>query len=307
VIFVCMVANSALLLMMRSLSVAMLMLVQTRYFLIYIAGDMALYLLQKVLRGDFHYWLPIDGAVGLVLSLLARVIVKTIADFTGVIQFRHPGELGGLYWTVNMFMALVASFASLFVYFDSGGEAVAERTAWTLVGCMGGAWLITFGVFFLVMKKDYRRTFFSTMSGKRNSMNYFLMGADDQVKSEVLTINKHQWRQIRGEVKEWVLANWYRWVTAKPAWFTEAWVFKLPEDFIPDDEDQARLEEIRQRGRRRSSAGTALNAAIIQRLRTKRITRAELGGTTGATMSSVGATMSSTGATLDPVRVYPII
>ena len=72
------------------------------YFVIYWVSDMALYLLVKVARGDFHYWLPIDGAVGLRVSLLMRVIVKTITNFAGVIQFRHPGELGGSYWTVKI-------------------------------------------------------------------------------------------------------------------------------------------------------------------------------------------------------------
>jgi len=30
------------------------------------------------------------------VSLLLRVVVKTITDFTGVIQFRADAELGGL-------------------------------------------------------------------------------------------------------------------------------------------------------------------------------------------------------------------
>ena len=83
-----MVLNSALLLLMRSLSAAMLMLVQKRYFVLFMAGDMALYLLQKVLRGDFYYWFPIDGAFGLFISLLLRWIVKTITDFTDSISAR---------------------------------------------------------------------------------------------------------------------------------------------------------------------------------------------------------------------------
>ena len=44
------------------------------------------------------------------VSLLQRVFIKTITDFTGVIQLRHPNELGGLYWTANMFLGLLASF-----------------------------------------------------------------------------------------------------------------------------------------------------------------------------------------------------
>ena len=86
VIFGCMMLQSALLLLIRSLSAAMLILVKKRYLAMYMAGDMALYLLQKVARGDFHYWVPVDGVGGLFLSLTMRVAVKTITDFTGVIR-----------------------------------------------------------------------------------------------------------------------------------------------------------------------------------------------------------------------------
>jgi len=263
VIFGCMVVNSSLLLLVRSLSAAMLMLAQKRYFVLYMAGDMGVYLLQKMLRGDFHYWVPIGGAFGLFCSLLVRVLCKAIADFTGVIHCRHPYELGGLYWTGNMMLALLASFASVWIYFESGGEDVTKREAWTLVGYMGGGWVMSFVLFLLLMKKEYRSTFFSTTSGKQHSMNYFLKGGDDEVKSAVLACNMQHWRQIRGEVKTWVLNNWYRWVEEKPLWFTEAWLAKVPNDFIPEDEDQAMLEEIRKKKRRRSSAAEALDPARI--------------------------------------------
>ena len=50
----CMMANSALLLLIRSFSAAVLMLVKKRYFALYLAGDMALYLGVKEASGDFH-------------------------------------------------------------------------------------------------------------------------------------------------------------------------------------------------------------------------------------------------------------
>jgi len=52
---------------------------------------MALYLLQKVARGDFHYWIPVDGAIGLFMSLMPRVMGKTVTDFTGLLQMRRRG------------------------------------------------------------------------------------------------------------------------------------------------------------------------------------------------------------------------
>ncbi|GMI29077.1 hypothetical protein TeGR_g11360 [Tetraparma gracilis] len=88
IMYVCMVLNSALLLLLRSIGVALLMLADTKIFVAYMAGDHLLYLLLKLVRGDFLYWLPVEGAVGLAVSLIMRVIVKTLTDFTGVIQLR---------------------------------------------------------------------------------------------------------------------------------------------------------------------------------------------------------------------------
>jgi len=49
------------------------------------------------------------------VSLLLRVIVKTLADFTGIVQFMAPAELGGIYWTVNMILALAVSLGSVWM------------------------------------------------------------------------------------------------------------------------------------------------------------------------------------------------
>ena len=250
-IFGCMMLNSALLLLMRSLSAAMLMLVEKRYLLVYMAGDMALYLLQKVLRGDFQYWIPVDGAFGLFVSLLVRVGIKNIVDFTGVVHYRSPQELGGLYFTANMFLALLASVASVWVYIDKGGGEVTERVAFSLVGYLGGCWSITFGLFLLLMKKEYRRTFFTVLTAKQATMDKFKID-DEAVKASVLKKNKHHWRVIRGEVKEWVLENYWRWDEEKPTWMTESWLAKLPSDMIPAEAEK-HVKGIRDSQRRRSS------------------------------------------------------
>ncbi|GMI27683.1 hypothetical protein TeGR_g8672, partial [Tetraparma gracilis] len=90
IMYVCMVLNSALLLLLRSIGAALLMLADTKIFVAYMAGDHLLYLLQKLVRGDFLYWMPVKGVAGLAVSLLMRVSVKTLTDFTGVIQLRGP-------------------------------------------------------------------------------------------------------------------------------------------------------------------------------------------------------------------------
>ena len=251
-----MTLNSALLLVVRAFSASMLMLVSKQYFVAYMAGDMALYLLLKVVRGDFHYWLPIDGALGLFMSFVLRVVVKTIADFTGVVQFRGDAELGGLYWTVNMFLALLASFVCVWV--GEGG-----RVEWALVGVASGAWVLTFALILMLMKKEYRGTFFSTVRGKDQTMNFFLKGGDDEMKSEVISTNVKQWVEIRPLVEEWIKNNWWRWKAEHPAWFTRAWISKVPIEWMPSDEEVAQKKNIVRRRRNSVSDSMKLLVGIV--------------------------------------------
>ena len=48
-----------------------------------LGGEMVAYLMFKVVRGDFRYWLPLPRGTSLVSSLFERVMVKMISDFTG--------------------------------------------------------------------------------------------------------------------------------------------------------------------------------------------------------------------------------
>jgi len=69
----------------------------------------------------------------------------------------------------------------------------------------------------------------------------------------VLACNKKQWRAIREDVKEWVQANWFRWNEEKTEWFDLAWQSNVPKEWITDVEERARLDEVGENGRRRSS------------------------------------------------------
>jgi hypothetical protein len=41
------------------------------------------------------------------------------------------------------------------------------------------------------------------------------------------------WRQIEGQVEEWVRANWSRWSEEQPEWFSDSWQGRVPIDWIP--------------------------------------------------------------------------
>ena len=49
-----------------------------------------LFIAYKLVRGDFFFWSRLDGILAVIISLLARVLVKVIAAFTGCLHMRHP-------------------------------------------------------------------------------------------------------------------------------------------------------------------------------------------------------------------------
>ena len=56
--------------------------------LYFVIGELLLYLAWKLARKDFLYWVQVEGALGILVSLLSRVLVKVIVDFCGCLHFR---------------------------------------------------------------------------------------------------------------------------------------------------------------------------------------------------------------------------
>jgi hypothetical protein len=96
IIFVAMMFFGACMLVIRCLTIVVLGLLGGRWVTLYIGADMLLYLLVKVLRGDFWYWIPAGGNTEILSSIVGRLLVKVVTDFTSIVQFRHPNEVGGM-------------------------------------------------------------------------------------------------------------------------------------------------------------------------------------------------------------------
>ena len=103
IVFICMVLNSALLLLVRSSSTALLMTMDKKYALYYTAGDAGFFFFQKLLRNDIHFFMNVGGWASVVVcDFLVQFMYKTIVDYTGLIQFRGAGVLGGMFWSFSM-------------------------------------------------------------------------------------------------------------------------------------------------------------------------------------------------------------
>ena len=103
VVFVTMVFMSSLMLLVKSLAIALFIRLGWRYVLIYFAVDVGVFYAIKIWNRDFVYYLPFEGFwFSIAASTLIRFISKIISDFTGIVHFRHPGEMGGAYFTFNV-------------------------------------------------------------------------------------------------------------------------------------------------------------------------------------------------------------
>ena len=229
-----MAAMSSLLLLLRSISSSLLILASPWFFALYVTVDVGIYFVQKAARGDLWYWAP---DAGMSFSLLSRLSIKTIVDYTGNIQFRGAGELGGIYWTFSMFTSIVMGPVSALLYFavTDPGEVVREKEVVLLAICLlAGGWLLSFGVFLWTMNPKYRHTFFSRQTGNQWVQSHFLDGDTDEKKARIVRRDRHLWNSIRPQVRVWFHANWARWEAEKPEWFTDGCKAMVDDDLIPE-------------------------------------------------------------------------
>jgi hypothetical protein len=229
--------------------------------LYYYLGDHVLYLAYKLARRDLYHWVPLEGAAMVAETLMMRVGIKTITDFTGVVQFRGAGEMGGAAWAFSQVTALVTSLVATHMYLSSGdaaadGEVMSDSRVWTIVGVLCGSLLLFLVSCLLIMKREFWGTFFSLQTGYAWVQSYFVSGQTDEVKKRIFEHNKKQWLSIRSDVKAWTMENWERWEEEKPAFFNGAFKASVDDDMIPPES----LRKLNGGGseRRRSSLGDVL-------------------------------------------------
>ena len=89
--------------------------------------------------------------------MLCRVVVKVLVDFSGCVHFRHPLELGGAYWLCNAVMSQLSCIVSVVLYdrYFVGDAKISARLLYGTVGALVAGWLVAFGAFLLVIKREY--------------------------------------------------------------------------------------------------------------------------------------------------------
>jgi hypothetical protein len=286
-VFVCLMLNTTLLLLIRSLGAAMIIAVSGRYFFVYTAIDHGIFWLKLLATNDAWLFLNFQGPSSIPIMIRTKTAFKVILDYTGLVQFRGPGVVGGLYYSFSTAMAFVASFVFIHMYFKRGGEddigeeqeddealeedggfdegaGLNEKTVFTIAASISGAWALVFGLLLCTIKRKYVKTFTSTQTSHAWVKEFFLEGATDEVKSQIVEYNPRCWWSIRPQVREWLAENWDRWEVEKPDWFNDVWLSSVDDDMMPADA----LRRLRQKGggtRRRSTFAERMGGSVRER------------------------------------------
>jgi hypothetical protein len=213
----------------------------------------------------------LGGNLEIVSSILGRVLIKIIVDFTSMVHFRHPLDVGGTYWLFGLVLAMGSLPVSIYVASPYVDERAIDSAS-LIVNYSIPITTLCFAVFFLNIERKYWHTFWSTKKSKDYSMAFFLEGDSDAIKIVVFDWSRHHWISIEGEIKKWVELNWAKWEEEKPEWFTDVRKASVPEDFIPADGDARRRESVR-----RASVDAEAEGGLAGTLRAS-IRRASVGG-----------------------------
>ena len=243
---------------------ALLATVNPLWLIIWLSVDYCLYFFYKIVRRDFVYYIPgLTGLLKYVVAFLLRLVVKLLADVTGLLIARNAYELGGSYYSFNAVASQASCWvaAALYVkYYEKEEGKIDATTIYVFIGCLQTLWTISLILFFAKIKRKYWSTFYSSETGRQNTVAYFNDNDDDPTRMTVFTSHSDLWSDIKDDVKAFTFANWARWEAEKPTWFNDNFKALVPDEYIP----KAALDELNRQslgGQRRRSSVFAGNVA----------------------------------------------
>jgi hypothetical protein len=161
----------------------------------------------------------------------------------------------GCYFLFNQLTTFASVFASVYLYTSMGYDHLPARTLWISATSIFAAWALAYLGVALMVKPEWRHTFYSTRTTLDETRTTFYDDEGDQAKMGIFCHQECKWESFRGEVREFTHANWARWKEEKPEWFNEEVIQRVPDEYIP----VAALAELNSAApgskRRRSSLG----------------------------------------------------
>ena len=206
---------------------------------------MIMFLLIKIIRDDFRYWMNLSPGLSLTVSFMMRCCAKLLADFTLMMQLRHSYEVGGVQfcWLViqNQAGCFVAGWFYL-KYFDEAADGVngstklGAETLWAGLVGLFGLFLVSGLAFVGLMDRKYLGTFITTMTAKQLTTEKFRTATNDQQRTNVMTYHPSYYKEVEVELQELIVDNWDDWMKNRPVWLTDNIIASVPDEFLKKEE-----------------------------------------------------------------------
>ena len=251
-------------LLMRCVCYAVLWSCGSSFFIIFFCGDMALFLLCKLVRRDSRYCLRLDGIASFFVSLIWRLVVKLVNDFTAMPHLRHPFELGGAYWLYSMIWSAVSLGISLVI--KQGQQQPQIKVLDLEYICLGltFTWAVSFGVMMTCAESKFRHTFWNTKTSRDHAYDNFVNGSE-AARMNLFTLHSSLWMPFKKQISSWLEENWDNWYIESPIWFNNHMIALIPDDILPSGVEEMTLEKRKiSKSRRRSSLSQLALEVILK-------------------------------------------
>lgn len=227
-------------LLAKCLTIAMLMKLGGKDLaMLVIFGELLCYFIYKVVRRDVRYYLPLPRMTSILGSIVFRAVMKVVSDFTGLAYARHPLEMGGLYWVLNLIYTQI-SCVVVAVFLERQSVDSNDGDTMVISGSDFVVLAVTVFFFFVVAltliiaycEKEFRGSFYSSMTAKQYCCELFC-SSDDEVRMTIFDKHRTFYTEFENDVKIWLKSRWLIWHSEKPEWFSESIADKVPIDLVP--------------------------------------------------------------------------
>ena len=124
-------------------------------------------------------------------------------------------------------------FVSVYLYSAGDGGNVIILNLWLIVSGLLSFSMLCFVTFMVLIKKEYRHTFYSTITGKAFLCETWRNAKTDREKFNVFSKHKRYYKSINKDIKLWLEENWDRWNHDGEDWFTAKRIAKIPSNLLP--------------------------------------------------------------------------
>jgi hypothetical protein len=241
--------------LMKTVASSLIICVHENWLAIYMGCDMLLFLSLKLIRRDFTFWAPLPPSTSVFASLINRISIKVLTDFTLNLHMRSSMEIGGILFTLlvvqNQASAFVAGWVYL-KYYDGGGTIEADKL-WMALFSLLGLFLVSVLAFVLLMDRRYLGTFVSTTTGPQFAADKFHAATTDEQRLTTFKYHHYYYAAIEDELKALLAENWEDWMANRPEWLTEGIIATIDDKFLPAAEVE-KLNRMSTGGKRRRSS-----------------------------------------------------